>query len=83
LGQGAAKLGFGRVVLPERARGEAGGDAGLSLNTVGGLTSLVADIAARGTPRARQDGDRRDPGRRDADIAEKNATPARFRRQDG
>jgi len=41
----AAKLGFGRAVLPESARGEVGGDAGLSLNTVGGLTSLVAEIA--------------------------------------
>src|SRR3954454_12689472 len=84
----AAKLGFGRVVLPERARGEAGGDAGLSLNTVGGLTSLVADIAARGTPRARhdttrQDDDGGDQGRRGPRPAEKNATPARFRRQDG
>src|ERR1700690_1995221 len=43
----AAKLGFGRAVLPESARGEVGGDAGLSLTTVGGLTSLVAEIAAR------------------------------------
>jgi DNA repair protein RadA/Sms len=47
----AAKLGFGRAVLPESARGEAGGDSGLSLTTVGGLTSLVAEIAARGSPR--------------------------------
>jgi DNA repair protein RadA/Sms len=60
-------------VLPESARGEAGGDAGMILNTVGGLTSLVADIAARGTPRANRDGA----------AAEKNATPARFRRQEG
>ncbi len=44
----AAKLGFGRAVLPETARGDAVGDAGLALNTVGSLTSLVADIAARG-----------------------------------
>ena len=29
----AAKLGFGRAVLPESARGEVGGDAGLSLNS--------------------------------------------------
>ncbi|WP_035658752.1 magnesium chelatase domain-containing protein, partial [Bradyrhizobium sp. STM 3809] len=84
----AAKLGFLRVVLPERARGEAGGDAGLNLNTVGGLTSLVADIAARGTPRARhnsarEEGDAAEPGRRAPSHAEKNATPARFRRQDG
>src|SRR5476649_2765953 len=47
----AAKLGFGRAILPESARGEVSGDAGLALNTVGGLTSLVADIAARGTPK--------------------------------
>ena len=65
----AAKLGFGRAILPEQARSEGGGDAGLSLNTVGGLTSLVADIAARGNTRGNRE-------------AEKNATPARFRRQD-
>src|SRR5437773_6463474 len=47
----AAKLGFGRAILPESARGEVGGDPGLVLNSVGGLTSLVAEIAARGTPR--------------------------------
>jgi DNA repair protein RadA/Sms len=69
----AAKLGFGRAVLPESARGEAGGDAGMVLNTVGGLTSLVADIAARGNPRAN----------RETATMEKNATPARFRRQEG
>src|ERR1700687_1888380 len=69
----AAKLGFGRAVLPESARGEVGGDAGMVLNTVGGLTSLVADIAARGTPR----------GNREGAAVEKNATPARFRRQEG
>jgi DNA repair protein RadA/Sms len=40
--------GFGRAVLPETARSDAVGDAGLVLNTVGSLTSLVADIAARG-----------------------------------
>ncbi|TMJ60085.1 MAG: DNA repair protein RadA [Alphaproteobacteria bacterium] len=79
----AAKLGFGRAVLPESARGEVGGDAGLSLATVAGLTSLVADIAARGTPRANRDGNR--VGNREArdPPVEKNATPARFRRQEG
>jgi DNA repair protein RadA/Sms len=80
----AAKLGFGRAVLPESARGEVGGDAGLSLTTVGGLTSLVADIAARGTPRGNSGGNRegnREPSRDSA--VEKNATPARFRRQEG
>jgi len=72
----AAKLGFGRAVLPESARGEAGGDAGMVLNTVGGLTSLVADIAARAPPKANR-GDIREA------APEKNATPARFRRQEG
>src|SRR6266403_1594168 len=62
----AAKLGFGRAVLPESARGEVGGDAGLVLNTVSGLTSLVADIAARGSPK----------GNREGAAVEKNATPA-------
>jgi DNA repair protein RadA/Sms len=65
----AAKLGFGRAVLPESVRGEPGGDAGLSLNTVASLTSLVADIAARGNARGA--------------TQEKNATPARFRRENG
>jgi DNA repair protein RadA/Sms len=81
----AAKLGFGRAVLPESARGDAGGDAGLVLNTVGGLTSLVADIAARGAPRANRQ-ENRDENRqenRDAAAVEKNTTPARFRRQEG
>jgi DNA repair protein RadA/Sms len=65
----AAKLGFGRAVLPESARGDNGGDAGLSLNAVGSLTSLVADIAARGSAKGVN--------------LEKNATPARFRRENG
>jgi DNA repair protein RadA/Sms len=73
----AAKLGFGRAILPESARGEPGGDAGLSLNSIGNLTTLVAEIAARGTPR----GNRGSAG--GADPAEKNATPARFRRDNG
>src|SRR6267378_3401918 len=73
----AAKLGFGRAVLPESARGDVGGDAGLVLNTVGGLTSLVAEIAARGAPKGNREGNR------ESTAAEKNATPARFRRQEG
>jgi DNA repair protein RadA/Sms len=72
----AAKLGFGRAVLPESARGETGGDAGLVLNTVGGLTSLVADIAARAPPKGNREANREG-------VPEKNATPARFRRQEG
>ena len=72
----AAKLGFGRAVLPESARAEVS-EAGLSLHSVGGLTSLVAEIAARGVPRGN-----RPPNRESAD-AEKNATPERFRRKEG
>src|SRR6202012_3767320 len=71
----AAKLGFGRAVIPESARGEAGGDAGLALNTVGGLTSLVADIAASAPPKVNREASREAP-------SEKNATPVRFRRQE-
>ncbi len=69
----AAKLGFARAVLPESARGEVGGDAGLVLNAVGNLTSLVAEIAARGLKGNREG---QTPG-------EKNATATRFRRQEG
>ena len=78
----AAKLGFGRAVLPESARGDVAGDAGLSLNTVGGLSSLVADIAARGTPRKgpRQGADEGEDGSEDTAHG-KNAAPPRFRRQ--
>src|SRR6201990_3170256 len=54
----AAKLGFARAVLPESGRGEVNGDAGLNLNAIGGLTTLVADIAARGTPRGNREGSR-------------------------
>jgi DNA repair protein RadA/Sms len=46
------------------------------LNTVAGLTSLVADIAARGTPRGNQERNR-------DGATEKNATPVRFRRENG
>jgi DNA repair protein RadA/Sms len=60
-------------VLPESARGEVNGDAGLKLNCVGGLTSLVAEIAAGGRAKS---------GRETA-PSEKNATPHRFRRQEG
>src|SRR4249919_351008 len=68
----AKKLGFARAIAPEAARGEIGGDGGLMLNSIGGLTSLVADIAARGTPRGA------DSGNRNTDregVTEKNATP--------
>jgi DNA repair protein RadA/Sms len=43
----AQKLGFGRAVVPESAKGD-GGDTTLSLTTVGALQTLVADIAAAG-----------------------------------
>src|SRR4051795_6346160 len=74
----AAKLGFGRAVLPESARGDVGGDGGRSPKSIGGLTSLVADIAARGSPRGAGSGNR-DTNREG--VTEKNATPARFRRE--
>jgi DNA repair protein RadA/Sms len=44
----AAKLGFTGAVVPESARAEA---SGLSVNDIASLTSLVADIAARGNLR--------------------------------
>lgn len=44
----AAKLGFGRAFLPETARGDTDTDSKLSLILLGSLSTLVADIAARG-----------------------------------
>lgn len=44
----AAKLGFGRAFLPETARGDADGETKLALQAMSSLTSLVADVAARG-----------------------------------
>jgi len=49
----AQKLGFARAILPEAAR--EGAEAGISLNPVAMLTSLIADIAERGT-KARRTG---------------------------
>jgi DNA repair protein RadA/Sms len=46
----AAKLGFTRAFVPEAAR-EAS-DLGLGLTTIGTLSSLVADIAARSSPKS-------------------------------
>jgi DNA repair protein RadA/Sms len=43
----AAKLGFGRAILPDTTRNDAP-DVGLRLEQLGGLTSLVAEIAAQG-----------------------------------
>jgi DNA repair protein RadA/Sms len=45
----AQKLGFARAILPESARAEAVGEAGLSLKPVSSLANLVADIAAQPT----------------------------------
>ena len=47
----AQKLGFARAILPEAAR--EGADAGIALNPVAMLTSLVADIAERGSKQRR------------------------------
>ena len=44
----AAKLGFKRAFLPEAAKGETSSE-GLALTSIGSLSSLVADIAARGS----------------------------------
>ncbi|MGD9769736.1 MAG: DNA repair protein RadA [Pseudolabrys sp.] len=45
----AGKLGFKRAVAPETGRES--GDAGRAVTGIGHLTTMVADIAARGTPR--------------------------------
>src|SRR5215207_749145 len=45
----AAKLGFARAIVPEAGR-EPAADVALALTAVGALSSLVADIAARGVP---------------------------------
>ena len=42
----AAKLGFGRAVMPQSAAGESGGEFGLALLPVPSLSHLAADIAA-------------------------------------
>jgi DNA repair protein RadA/Sms len=47
----AQKLGFGRAVMPEASRAE--GEGPLTLETVSSLSTLVADIAARGSRPAR------------------------------
>jgi DNA repair protein RadA/Sms len=50
----AAKLGFGRAIIPEGARGEGAAEAGIALSTVANLADLVSEIAAKGTPRGNQ-----------------------------
>jgi DNA repair protein RadA/Sms len=47
----AQKLGFARAVMPDASRAESEG--ALTLESVSSLTTLVADIAARGTRPAR------------------------------
>jgi DNA repair protein RadA/Sms len=47
----AQKLGFARAIAPEAARSEGGSESGLSLQSVGSLATLVADIAANGRQR--------------------------------
>jgi DNA repair protein RadA/Sms len=51
----AQKLGFARAIVPEAARTEALGDSGLTLQPVASLSTLVADIAQRGTRPARSE----------------------------
>src|SRR5438552_179015 len=46
----AQKLGFARAVIPDAARAEGSAEGGLALEPVASLTSLVAAIAARGSP---------------------------------
>jgi DNA repair protein RadA/Sms len=69
----AQKLGFARAILPEGARAEGTNEPGLSLQSVGSLASLVADIAAQGTR-----DDRRQPSddrRRTADDRDARTDP--------
>src|SRR5580698_11362816 len=54
----AAELGFGRAVLPESAKSEAG-DIALSLTTLGPLVDLVANIAPEGRAPRRRAGNER------------------------
>src|SRR4249919_3762279 len=69
----AQKLGFARAILPDAGRAEGTGEAGLSLESVGSLASLVADIAAQGKTH-----DRRQPsdGRREKSDDRTPATDA-------
>jgi DNA repair protein RadA/Sms len=75
----AQKLGFARAILPEAGRAEGTGEAGLSLQSVGSLASLVADIAAQGKTH-----DRRQPsdGRREKSDDRTPAIDARGRKAD-
>jgi DNA repair protein RadA/Sms len=74
----AQKLGFARAILPEAGRAEGTGEAGLSLQSVGSLASLVADIAAQGKTH-----DRRQPsdGRREKSD-DRTPADARARKAD-
>jgi DNA repair protein RadA/Sms len=50
----AAKLGFNRAFVPEAAR-ESAGEPVVAVTAIGSLTTLVADIAARGTRPSRRE----------------------------
>ncbi len=45
----AAKLGFGRAIIPEAGRADTAAESGLAITAIAGLSTMVADIAARGT----------------------------------
>ena len=51
----AQKLGFARAFVPEATRGEAGGDLGLQLTTIGPLASLIGAIAPQGAAGRRRE----------------------------
>jgi DNA repair protein RadA/Sms len=75
----AAKLGFGRAFLPETARGEADGDTKLALQAMGSLTSLVADVAARGVKAVPSEGDAGSRDENPSNQKAKGQAPARSR----
>lgn len=49
----AAKLGFGRAVIPEGARGDTA-DSAIAISTVATLVDLVSEIATKAKPRGNQ-----------------------------
>lgn len=75
----AAKLGFGRAFVPETARGEADGDTKLALQAMGSLTSLVADVAARGVKAVSSEADTGSREENAPNQKAKGPAPARSR----
>lgn len=75
----AAKLGFGRAFVPETARGEADGDTRLALQAMGSLTSLVADVAARGVKAVSSEADTGSREENAPNQKAKGPAPARSR----